>query len=358
MSQITAHFRLSLSGFDLDMELIAPGRGLTALFGPSGSGKTTFLRLIAGLSLADSGFVTVNGEAWQDDGSGLLIPPHERPIGFVFQDARLFSHLTVRENLLYGYNRLPIERRVVKSEDIIRRLSLENLLDRYPATISGGQQQRVAIGRALLRSPRLLLFDEPLASLDSESKSEILHYLETLKDELPAPSIYVTHSMDEVARVADHMALVKDGRIIRSGPVGEMFVSLDSPLALEDEAGAALDAVVIGHDDEYHLTTLKFAGGIMSVSRGGLAVGSRVRVRVIASDVSLSLNKPEGSSVLNVFEAVVTGVAEESLSQVIVGLDAGGAGLLARITKKSSAALGIRPGVKVYALVKSVAVIT
>jgi molybdate transport system ATP-binding protein len=357
MSQITARFRLSRQGFNLDMELIAPGSGVTALFGPSGSGKTTFLRLIAGLSLADSGFVTVNGGAWQDDGSGLFIPPHERPIGFVFQDARLFPHLTVRENLLYGYKRLSEERRAVKSEDVIRWLSLENLLDRYPAMISGGQKQRVAIGRALLRSPRLLLFDEPLASLDAEGKSEILHYLETLRDELPAPSIYVTHSMDEVARVADHMALVKDGRIIRSGPVGEMFTSLDSPLALDEEAGAALDAVVVGHDEEYHLTTLKFAGGIMSVSNSGLAVGSRVRVRVIASDVSLSLNKPEGSSVLNVFEAIATGVVEKSLSQVIVGLDAGGAGLLARITKKSSAALGIRAGVKVYALVKSVAVV-
>lgn len=358
MSQITARFRLSRPGFDLDMELIAPGRGVTALFGPSGSGKTTFLRLIAGLSRADHGRVTVNGEAWQDSDSGLFIPPHDLPVGFVFQDSRLFPHLTVRENLLYGYKRLPAGRRVVKSEDVIQRLSLENLLDRYPATISGGQKQRVAIGRALLRSPRLLLFDEPLASLDAEGKSEILHYLETLKDELPAPSIYVTHSMDEVARVADHMALIRDGGIIRSGPVGEMFTSLDSPLALEEEAGAALDAVVVGHDEEYHLTTLKFAGGIMSVSRSGLAVDSRVRVRVIASDVSLSLNKPEGSSVLNVFEAVVTGVAEKSLSQVIVGLDAGGAGLLARITKKSAAALGIRPGVKVYALVKSVAVIT
>lgn len=358
MSQVRASFRLTRPGFDLDMELIAPGRGVTALFGPSGSGKTTFLRLIAGLSRADHGRVAVNGATWHDSASGLFIPPHERPVGFVFQDSRLFPHLTVRENLLYGYNRLSEERRVVKSDDVIRWLSLDNLLGRYPSTISGGQQQRVAIGRVLLRSPRLLLFDEPLASLDSESKSEILRYLEILKDELPAPSIYVTHSMDEVARVADQMALVRDGRIIRSGPVAEMFTSLDSPLALEDEAGAALDAVVTGHDDEYHLTTLKFAGGLMSVSRGGLAVGTRVRARVIASDVSLSLGKPERSSVLNVFETVVTGVAEKSLSQVIVGLDVGGAGLLARITKKSAAALGIRPGVKVYALVKSVAVIT
>lgn len=357
MSQVVASFRLSRPGFDLDMELVMPGKGVTALFGPSGSGKTTFLRLVAGLSRADHGRVAVNGDVWQDGGSGLFIPPHERAVGFVFQDSRLFPHLTVRENLLYGYNRLPEERRVVKGEEVIRRLSLENLLGRYPSAISGGQRQRVAIGRALLRSPRLLLFDEPLASLDAEGKSEILHYLEMLKDELPAPSIYVTHSMDEVARVADHMALIREGGIIRSGPVGEMFTSLDSPLALEEEAGAALDAVVVGHDEEYHLTTLKFAGGIMSVSNSGLSVGTRVRVRVIASDVSLSLNKPEGSSVLNVFEAVVTGVAEKSLSQVIVGLDAGGARLLARITKKSASALGIRPGVKVYALVKSVAVI-
>ncbi|MBF0292922.1 MAG: molybdenum ABC transporter ATP-binding protein, partial [Nitrospinae bacterium] len=348
----------NLSAFDLDMELTAPGSGVTALFGPSGSGKTTFLRLIAGLSRPDSGFFKVNGEVWQDSDSALFMPPHKRPVGFVFQDSRLFSHLTVRENLLYGYNRLPVERRIVKIDDVIRWLSLESLLARYPSMISGGQRQRVSIGRALLRSPRLLLFDEPLASLDSEGKSEILHYLETLKDELPAPSIYVTHSMDEVARVADHMALVRDGKIIRSGPVAQMFTSLDSPLALDEEAGAALDAVVIGHDSEYHLTTLKFAGGIMSVSNSGLSVGTRVRVRVIASDVSLSLNKPEGSSVLNVLEAVVTGVAEKSLSQVIVGIDAGGAGLLARITKKSAFALGIRPGVKVYALVKSVAVIT
>ncbi len=357
MSGITARLGLALGEFRLDASFEAPGRGVTALFGHSGSGKTTLLRCLAGLEQSSDGYLEVNGEIWQDDAKGLHLPTHRRPLGYVFQEASLFPHLDVRRNLEYGWKRIPAAERRVSFEQAVELLGIGHLLDRSPAHLSGGERQRVAIARALLSSPRLLLMDEPLAALDLASKKDILPYLERLHDELSIPVIYVSHSPDEVARLADHMVLMDRGKTVANGPLHAMLARLDLPLAHGDEAGVVVDTVIGAHDDAFHLTRLDYCGGSISVARQTHAPGHPLRLRIHARDVSLALGRHDDSSILNVLPAQVVEIADETPSQVMVRLDTGGVPLLARVTRKSCTILKLQPGTTVFAQVKSVALL-
>ncbi len=356
MSELYAKFKLRRKRFELNAELFAPGKGVTALFGPSGSGKTMLLRCIAGLEKPTSGRLIVNGEIWDDTSVGVWLKPHERDVGFVFQDSGLFTHLTAKKNLEFGYRRARDSS--VESDQVIDWLSLEPLLDQYPDELSGGEKQRVAIGRALLSGPKLLLMDEPLASMDETSKSEIFPYLERLHNDLSIPVIFVTHSFAEVARIADYMALMRDGAIYSAGSVAQVATDLDSSLAFEKRGGAVITARVAEHDERYQLTYLDFPGGRLSVAKSDHELGSEVRAQVIPSDVSLTIAKPERSSILNIFDAQVEQIAKAGPSQVIVKLNVGGTFILSRITRKSKETLGITEGSKVYAQIKSAALVT
>jgi molybdate transport system ATP-binding protein len=357
MNGIAGAFRHRLGEFLLDVDVDLPGRGVTAIFGVSGSGKTSLLRCIAGLERAGSGRLVVNGEVWQDDAAGIFLPVHRRPLGFVFQEPSLFAHLDVRRNLDYGRSRVPAALRRVALAQAVALLGVEPLMERRPDTLSGGERQRVAIARALATSPRLLLMDEPLAALDLQRKAEVLPYLEKLQAELDIPVLYVSHAPDEVARLADHMLLLDAGRITAAGPTRELMTRLDLPLAHGDAAAAVIAATVSHLEPDWQLAQLEFSGGQISLPNQTLQPGQRVRLRIQARDVSLSLRRHEGSSVLNVIAATVTSLADDSPGQLMVSLDAGGSTLLARITRKSAAALQLQPGSAVFAQVKGVAVL-
>lgn len=342
----------------LEVALDLPGTGVSAIFGPSGSGKTTFLRSVAGLERASAGYVEVGGEVWQDDGRGLFVPTHRRPLGYVFQEASLFPHLSVRGNLEFGWKRIPPGARMIGFSQAVALMGIEPLLDRSTTTLSGGERQRVAIARALLSSPRLLLMDEPLAALDLARKLEILPALERLHAELDIPVLYVSHSPDEVARLADHVVLLDVGRVVASGPVGETLARLDLPAVFSDDAGVVIEAVVGAHEDEDHLSRLDFSGGVIYVARHREPVGSRVRCRIHARDVSLSIVAQEGSSILNRFPGTVVGIAGTgNPAQMLVRIDAGGTPVLSMVTRRSVRHLGLEIGRPVWAQVKAVALV-
>jgi molybdate transport system ATP-binding protein len=274
----------------------------------------------------------------------------------VFQEGQLFPHLSVEGNLHYGYRRIPAAERVVQPEDVARLLGLEKLLQRRVTEISGGQRQRVAMGRALLTSPCVLLMDEPLAALDAISKAEILPYLERLHDELSIPVLYVSHAIEEVTRLADHMLFMEDGAVRAEGPLRELITRGDLPLAHAAGAAAVIEARVTGHDDRHHLTELEFEGGSLVISWASLQRSAHVRVRIMARDVAISLTRPQDSSVLNCLPAQVLDVSDDPHpGHVLVRLVIGDATLLARITRRSLEHLALEPGSDVYALVKSVA---
>ena len=355
---IRARFELAWPGFVLDVELDLPGQGITALFGHSGSGKTTCLRAIAGLERGARGRLEVNGEVWQDDAQGVFLPTHRRALGYVFQDAALFPHLSVRDNLDYGRRRVAAAERRVSPDAAIELLGIGALLDRLPEKLSGGEKSRVAVARALLTSPRLLLMDEPLAALDHHRKQEILPYLEKLHDELEIPILYVSHAPDEVARLADHLVVLQGGRALAAGPLGETLARLDLPIQLGEDAGAVIDAAIAERDAAWHLARVDFPGGSLWVRDNGQPIGHRVRVRVLARDVSLAHSKGEDSSILNALPAKVVAVADDTHpAMALVRLDVGRSPLLARLTKRSIAALGVREGVDVWARIKAVALI-
>ncbi|MDO8206660.1 MAG: molybdenum ABC transporter ATP-binding protein [Gallionella sp.] len=357
MSEIRAHFALQLDGFELDASFIAPAVGVTALFGPSGSGKTTLLRCIAGLERA-TGMLSMNGEVWQDD--TIFVPTHKRPLGFVFQEASLFPHLSVRVNLEYGYKRIPPASRRVQLDQVVEWLGLSRLIERGdPAKLSGGERQRVAIGRALLTSPRILLMDEPLSALDTTSKQEILPYLERLHRELEIPVLYVSHALDEVARLADHLVLLQQGRVIASGALGETLARLDLPTAHFDDAGVVIEAAVAQQDETYHLTRLDFAGGSLWVGKVKQPLGSRVRARVLARDVSIALRQSHGTSITNILAARIVEIRDEGSDKVMVRMTVGESYvLMSRITRRSRDLLGLTVGMEVFAQVKSVALMS
>jgi molybdate transport system ATP-binding protein len=342
--------------FQLGAEFTA-GPGLTALFGRSGSGKTKLINTLAGLENSARGRIVINDKVLLDTDNRINLPPEKRRVGYVFQDARLFPHLSVERNLVYGMNLLKPDEQRHSLDEIVKLLSLENLLGRSPITLSGGEKQRVAIGRALLSSPELLLMDEPLASLDMMHKEEILPFIERLRDDMGIPIIYVSHSIDEVIRLADTMAVMSDGAIAAHGTVEDLMARLDlHPMTGRFEAGAVINTVVLGHDEEFDLTELKCPAGIFMVPRTNVDPGVTVRLRVRARDVSLALDKPRSTSVLNVFTGVIKEIGPlGDAPQVDILIDIG-VPLIARITRRSVVDLGLRPGRNVYAMIKAAAI--
>lgn len=353
---IEARFQLTHPGFALDVALDLPGQGVTALFGPSGSGKTSLLRCFAGLDRAAGGTLRINGETWQDEKT--FLPVHRRPIGMVFQEASLFPHLSVEQNLLYGWKRLPASQRRVEMAQAVELLGIGPLLPRLPDRLSGGERQRVAIARALLASPKLLLMDEPLAALDLARKNEILPYLDRLHDELDIPLLYVSHAADEVARLADHLVVLDQGRVVASGPLAETLARIDLPIRLGEDAGVVLDGVIEERDTQWHLARVAFAGGSLWVRDEGTPLGRAVRLRILARDVSIALEETTGTSFLNVLPATVAQVADDTHPAVtLVQLAVDSSPIVARLTRRSAAALDIRPGQPVWIQIKAVALI-
>ncbi len=352
---IEARFQIDRGDFRLDVDLDIPGQGITALLGPSGCGKTTLLRAIAGLECCREGFLKVGDRVWQS--ARQFVPTHRRSLGYVFQEANLFAHLSVRGNLEYGLKRVPAAERKVSLSKVIELLGISHLLERGTDQLSGGERQRVAIARALAVSPGILLMDEPLSALDLARKQEIMPYLESLHGELDIPVLYVSHSADEVARLADHLVLLDSGRVKATGPIGRMLTRLDLPMAHGGDAEALVEAVVAGHDEDYELTYLDFPGGRFAVAHKALPNGRSVRLRIAARDVSLTMERQSGTSILNIFPATIDEINPTGGAQVTVRLLAGGVPLLSRVTRKSAALLGLEPGKKVYAQVKSVALL-
>ncbi|MGE4080286.1 MAG: molybdenum ABC transporter ATP-binding protein [Reyranella sp.] len=326
--------------------------GLTALFGRSGSGKTTLVDIVGGLVRPDRGRIAIDGQVLVDTGKGVFVPSHRRHIGYVFQDSRLFPHFTVRRNLLYGrwFGRGAGGGATADLASVVDLLGIGALLDRRPASLSGGEKQRVAIGRALLSWPRLLLMDEPLASLDEARRAEILPYIERLRDQAGVPILYVSHSVAEVARLATTVVLLSDGRVTAVGPVGDVL-SLADPA----DVGSVLDATVARHDEAFQLSVLATAAGELQVPRLQAAAGAGVRAYIRARDVMLSLQAPDEVSALNVLPGRIVDIAPTANgAQADIRLDCHGAILVSRITAKSVQRLALAPGRQVFAVIKSV----
>ncbi|WP_300035189.1 molybdenum ABC transporter ATP-binding protein [uncultured Roseobacter sp.] len=340
--------------FTLDAAFEAP-RGITVLYGRSGTGKTSIINAVAGLLNTASGRVTIGDRVLFDTEQGIWVPPHKRRVGYIFQEGRLFPHLTVRQNLLYGRRFAPRTAAPESPDRVIEMLGIHHLLDRRPALLSGGEKQRVAIGRALLASPEIILADEPLAALDDARKSDILPYFERIRDEVSVPVLYVSHSASEVTRLATTVIALESGRVTGQGPALQILSDpAVMPLGVRS-AGAMLNATLVRHHDD----------GISELSAGGLPLllprvdhppGRALRIRIEAQDVMLATRPPTGISALNVLPATLTDLRQGDGPGVLARLDAGGNTLLARITRRSCDALDLRPGMQVYAVIKAVSV--
>jgi molybdate transport system ATP-binding protein len=344
-----------LGAFRLDAKFSSDGR-LIALFGHSGSGKTSLVNLIAGLTRPDEGRIVVDGRALVDTKAGIFVPAHKRRIGYVFQDARLFPHMTVAQNLRYGRFFTPAGERYADFATVVELLGIGHLLDRRPGLLSGGEKQRVAIGRALVASPRLILMDEPLASLDEARKAEILPYIERLRDEANIPVVYVSHSVAEVARLATDIVALAGGRVTASGPAARVMPLPGLGGGEEgEEESALIDLEMVAPDDGYGLSLMRSAaGGEWRLPAIDAAAGARLRVRVRARDVMLARERPKDISALNVLAARISAVSEGDGPQALVRLDHGADALVSRVTRRSVAALALEPGAEVFAIVKSV----
>lgn len=356
LDAIKACLKLDYSGFSLDVDLNLPGKGVTALFGHSGSGKTTLLRCIAGLERA-VGSLTVNGSTWQND--KLFLPPHKRPLGYVFQEANLFPHLSVQGNLQYGLKRAMSNGRQFSLEQAIALLDIEHLLHRKTTRLSGGERQRVAIARALTVNPRILLMDEPLASLDQLRKREILPFLQRLRDELDIPILYVTHASDEVARLADHVVILSKGQVVASGSLTETLARIDLPVRPDEDASVVLKARIAEQDHRWDLARAEFAGGSIWLRDMGFDIGETVRLQIMARDVSLAREKPTTpSSIVNLLPATIEEIgAGEHPAIKQIRLLVGESPLLCRLTSRSADALGLEISQSVWAQIKSAAII-
>jgi len=345
-----------LGAFELDIHFRS-GRGLTALLGRSGAGKTSVVNVIAGLVRPERGRIVVDGSVLIDTARGIRTPAHRRRVGYVFQEDRLFPHLTVRQNLLFGRWFAPGPAPAARLDDVVDLLGIGTLLDRRPGRLSGGEKQRVAIGRALLASPRLLLMDEPLASLDARRKDEIFPYIERLRDQAGVPIVYVSHAVGEVTRLANTIVLITDGRVRAVGPLQEVMGRAELyPMAGRFEAGAVLAARVAAHDARWGLTELAGAFGKLTVPRLPAPVGAALRVRIRARDVILAATPPTGISALNVLAGRVEAVVPIEEAALEVQLRLGNERLLARVTRRSGATLGLVPGREIFAVIKTVAI--
>jgi molybdate transport system ATP-binding protein len=345
-----------LGDFTLDAAFAFGGDpGVTALFGPSGAGKSTIISAIAGLFTPDAGRIAINGEVLFDRENGIFVPSRARRIGVVFQDSRLFPHMSVQANLLYGWRRAGARAGAANTDAVIALLGLESLLARKPRTLSGGERGRVALGRALLMSPRALLLDEPLAALDARRKAEVLPYLERLVRETAIPVLYVSHALDEVARLASRMVVLNQGRVVAEGSLFDVTARLDLFTGKPLLPGAILEAAIAGHDEAHELTELALGGELLVVPRIARAVGEAVRIRIDADDVMLALSRPEDVSANNVLAATIAAIRVDG-PNADVQLALKGAHLVARITRRSLERLQLKPGLAVFALIKSVTV--
>jgi molybdate transport system ATP-binding protein len=353
-----------LGQFVLDVRFDVPVRGITALFGPSGSGKTTILRCIAGLQKMD-GRISVDGTAWQDTDADLFVPPHQRAVGYVFQEASLFPHMSVRENLLFGSRRVgtQLRRKSDGGTDLdgaIQLLGIGHLLQRSPAALSGGERQRVAVGRALLSNPRILLMDEPLSALDAATKNDVLPYLQALPARLSMPILYVSHDVTEVERLADHVVLLDSGHVTESGKMSDVFATYAGRAGRAYNDWSRIDGYVASYDAAFGLTHLKVAGAELIVARDCGAPGTLQSLRIAAGDVSLALTEPLGTTIENVIAARIISVAEHETGEggvsVCVGLGTNGDGaqLFANVGRKVAAALELAPGMSVFAQIARV----
>jgi molybdate transport system ATP-binding protein len=340
--------------FSLDACFELPTPGVVALFGRSGCGKSTLVNVIAGLLNADTGRVALDDLVLLDTERRLCVPPERRRIGYVFQDARLFPHMSVAANLKYGERRAPAHR-FVSLDGVADLLALGSLMHRRTHQLSGGERQRVAIGRALLSQPSLLLLDEPLASLDTARRDEVLPYLEILRDQLAVPMVYVSHNFDEVLRLATYVVLMESGRTIAQGGVGEMSLNKDLRSIIgADAVGAIVDGTVLGMDTSSGLMRVKVGRGELKVQAASVAVGTKLRVQLLARDLIVATEAPRHLSVRNILSGVVTTVTSDDAESDLVAIDIGGTVIMARVTKAATRELALRAGLPAWALVKAV----
>lgn len=368
---IHARFQLHRNDFTLDVDITLPATGVSVLFGHSGSGKTSLLRCIAGLEKADTGKLTVNGTCWQSEKK--FLPPYQRPIGYVFQEASLFNHLTARGNLNYAVKRAPKTDKPIDFDHAVTLLGIENILERRAEQLSGGERQRVAIARALLIQPRLLLMDEPLAALDLPRKQEILPYLEQLKHILDLPIIYVSHATDEVARLADYLVAMENGRAVAAGTLGDTLSRLDFPIRLGEDVSVVLSGTVIARDEQWQLAQIAFPGGTLWLRDAGHPLHNHVRVRILARDISLAKEQHNETSIANILQTTIVQIADDehaglALVRLKVELteensknnkdqQANQSHFISRITRRSVHTLGLNVGQPIWAQIKSAAII-
>ena len=355
-----SQIRLALTrpAFELQLDIELPATGITVLYGASGSGKTTVLRCVGGLERASEGLVRIGSDVWQDDQAGVFWPTWRRAVGYVFQEASLFEHMTVKGNLNFGLKRTRSAEGAHVLNSAIGMLGIENLLERAPTQLSGGERQRVAIARALATEPRLLLLDEPLAALDQARKREIMPWLERMRDELSVPMLYVTHSADELARLADHVVVLDRGRVKAHGPAAAALASVDNAVLAGDEVGGLLSGHVAERDARWHLARVAFEGGSLWLRDSGLPIGHAVRLRVLARDVGIATAELHDTSIQNQVPCTIeSSVTDLHPSQVLVQVSVGPCKLLARITGRSFHALGLHPGQRAWLQIKSVALL-
>lgn len=364
MNRIHLHIQLKRSAFKLDLDLQLPGQGITAIFGASGSGKTTLLRAVAGLEKNQQGRIQIGAHIWQDTQQGIDLPTWQRPLGYVFQESSLLPHLTVSDNLNFGLKRAlktsgnaqPDAAKALQAS--IELLGIGNFLQRMPDQLSGGERQRVAIARAIAMQPQLLLMDEPLASLDAARRQEIFPWLSKLRDELKMPMLYVTHSADEVARLADHLVVLDKGNVKAQGPVSTVLTQVVNPVVVGEDAGALIAGHIGQVDTQWHLSRIDFDGGCVWMRDAGLPVGKAVRIRILARDVSLTTSEPQNTSIQNQLLGTIQSITPDAHpSQVMVVLKCGAEEVMARVTKRAVDELGLQAGQPVWAQVKSVALV-
>ena len=361
---IHLQINIARSAFQLNLDIQLPGQGITAIFGPSGSGKTTLLRAVAGLEKNPQGLIQIGENIWQDTKQGIYIPTWQRPLGYVFQESSLLPHLSVAENLNFGL------KRVLKSANSaptaankalqasIELLGIGGLLQRMPDELSGGERQRVAIARAIAMQPQLLLMDEPLASLDAARRQEIFPWLARLRDELKMPMLYVTHSAEEVTRLADHLLVLDRGQVKAQGPVNQVLTQVVNPVVVGEDAGALIAGHIGAVDAQWHLSRVDFDGGSVWMRDEGLTVGKAVRIRILARDVSLATSEPQKTSIQNQLRASIQSITPDlHPSQVMVVLKCGAEEVLARVTNRAVNELALQVGMPVWAQVKSVALV-
>ncbi len=364
MNNLHLKIKMSRPVFELDLDLQLPGLGITAIFGPSGSGKTTLLRAVAGLEKNQVGRIQIGSHVWQDTQQGIDLPTWQRPLGYVFQESSLLPHLNVTDNLNFGLKRAEKASGNAQSDAAmalkasIELLGIGSLLQRMPDQLSGGERQRVAIARAIAMKPKLLLMDEPLASLDAARRQEIFPWLTKLRDELKMPMLYVTHSTEEVTRLADHLVVLDQGQVKAQGPVGSVLTQVFNPVVVGEDAGALIEGCIGAVDTQWHLSRVDFEGGCVWMRDAGLPVGKAVRIRILARDVSLATSEPQNTSIQNQLRGHIQSITPDvHPSQVMVVLKCGAEEVLARVTKRAVDELSLQVGQPVWAQVKSVALV-